>query len=266
MVSNTTGVAKIFQFKHMSIYYGEKFAECIKTSFSIAEVLRKLDLRTSSANYKTIRKYIKEQNLDTTHFDPYAYRWEKGSKEIPLEQCLVENSRLSSFAIKRKLFKHGLKKEVCEICGILDKWNGKKLNLQLDHINGIPNDHRIENLRIVCPNCHSQTETFSGSGKRRKGKMVKCKNPSCKKEKYIQARYTETVKYCSRSCYEKNAKGKICLKNRKVERPPFDILKKELEETNFSAVGRKYGVSDNAVRKWVKWYSEEEQRRSKHLF
>jgi hypothetical protein len=63
--------------------------------------------------------------------------------------------------LKHKLIKHGYKKNKCEICGI-ECWNNKLLSFELDHINGNSRDHRLENLRIVCPNCHSQTETFKG--------------------------------------------------------------------------------------------------------
>ena len=68
--------------------------------------------------------------------------------------------------LKNKLISEGLLKPECAWCGITDTWNGKPITLQLDHINGINNDHRIENLRILCPNCHSQTETWCGRGKK----------------------------------------------------------------------------------------------------
>ena len=64
-----------------------------------------------------------------------------------------------TFKLKNRLLSIGLKQECCEICGIVD-WNGKKLNFELDHIDGNSRNHKLENLSIVCPNCHSQTDTF----------------------------------------------------------------------------------------------------------
>jgi hypothetical protein len=66
-----------------------------------------------------------------------------------------------TYHLKNRLWAEGIKENKCEICGISD-WNGKQLNCELDHINGNPKDHRLENLRILCPNCHSQTDTFCG--------------------------------------------------------------------------------------------------------
>ena len=65
--------------------------------------------------------------------------------------------------IKGKLIREGLKENKCEICGLINEWNGKPLVLQLHHINGNHTDNRLENLQILCPNCHSQTDTYCGS-------------------------------------------------------------------------------------------------------
>lgn len=69
--------------------------------------------------------------------------------------------------LKNRLLLEGIKENKCEECGLSDIWNGKKIILQLDHTNGQSNDHRLENLRLLCPNCHSQTNTFSGRNARR---------------------------------------------------------------------------------------------------
>lgn len=70
--------------------------------------------------------------------------------------------------VKKRLIDEGYIEQKCDWCGIKDQWNGKPIVLHLDHINGINNDHRLENLRLLCPNCHSQTDTFAGKGKRNK--------------------------------------------------------------------------------------------------
>jgi len=83
------------------------------------------------------------------------------------EEVFVENSTYARHNIKRRLIKQKMIEYVCQDCGIDGNWNGKKLSLQLDHINGVNNDNRIENLRFLCPNCHSQTDNFSGKACRK---------------------------------------------------------------------------------------------------
>ena len=86
-----------------------------------------------------------------------------GSIGIDLNEILIDNSTYyNRTSLKARLFKSNLLENKCIECGIGSIWNGKKLVLHLDHINGKYNDNRIENLRILCPNCHSQTDTYSG--------------------------------------------------------------------------------------------------------
>ena len=77
------------------------------------------------------------------------------------------NYKAPGSQLKNRMFKAGIKKEICEECGQLPEWNGKPLSLQLDHIDGDHRNNKLENLRIVCPNCHTQTETFSRSTKKK---------------------------------------------------------------------------------------------------
>jgi len=134
----------------------------------------------------------------------------------------------------------------------MNGWRGQKLILQLHHLNGDNLDNREENLQVLCPNCHSLTENWAGRIRKvkaiEKTKAIK-KCPHCDKNFLPNSR---VQKYCSNTCSNKfNARHII--RERKVEnRPSKDELLKMVEETNFSAVGRKFGVSDNAVRKWLK--------------
>jgi hypothetical protein len=138
----------------------------VEASDTKSEVIRKLGLKTnSSGNFQTIDKHIKSLNLDCSHFKENVVG--KHQKEWALEDVLIINSPYSSTKnLKKKLLKAGLLREECYICGI-KKWLEKKLTLQLDHINGNNTDNRIENLRLLCPNCHSLTPTFC-RGKRTK--------------------------------------------------------------------------------------------------
>lgn len=142
----------------------------VKNSLSIAQVCRILNIKPCGGNYKTLKQKFKLWKIDISHFTGAA--WNQGekfinfSKKIPLREILVKNSTYGSTThLKHRLFKEGYKKEICEKCGIV-KWNNKKISFELDHVNGINNDNRIENLRILCPNCHSQTPTWKGKNKK----------------------------------------------------------------------------------------------------
>src|SRR6185436_4248661 len=113
----------------------------------------------------TLRKRMIEEGLDFSHFKNRKEYLKEYRQEMPLESVLVEESSFNRSGLKKKLFKYNLLKNECYICGQLPIWNNKPLALQLDHINGVSNDNRLENLRILCPHCHSQTESFAGKNK-----------------------------------------------------------------------------------------------------
>lgn len=150
----------------------DELIKAVKDSNTVSDVIRKLNLSvTASGNFQTIKKYIALLELDTSHFVGQGWTKDKTRKHptnIPLEEILIEKSRYtSSNHLRQRLIKEGLKKEQCEKCG-LNEWLGEKLSLELDHINGEHQDNRIENLKILCPNCHSLTPTWKG----RKNKKI----------------------------------------------------------------------------------------------
>ena len=141
----------------------EEFRKIISESYSYSEVLRKLGLGTrGGSSTDTLKRRIKELNCSIEHFD----RAKSGVyKKYSIEEILVENSTYANISsLKQRLIKEGLLEYRCAICGI-DKWLDKPISLQLDHINGKNNDHRLSNLRFLCPNCHSQTDTYAGKNK-----------------------------------------------------------------------------------------------------
>ena len=153
------------------------------------------------------------------------------------------------------------------MCGQDEIWHGRPMALILDHINGIGNDHRIENLRIVCPNCAATLDTHCGRNLPRERECAGCGETFS--PRHIRQRY------CSLTCFNhtrdstssrngaKSSRSSVGIprpRKRKVERPPYEQLLREIEESSFVAVGRKYGVSDNAIRKWIVFYERERER------
>ena len=145
----------------------EEYLEAIKTSKSIAQVCKTLGLKCAGGNYKTIKDFIRENNIDTSHFTGQG--WNVGlkfkpNKQMPLSDILKENSKYQSYKLKNRLIESGLKEYKCECCKNTE-WNGKPIPLEVHHINGDNTDNRIENIQILCPNCHAQTDNYRGRNK-----------------------------------------------------------------------------------------------------
>lgn len=227
-------------------------------SLCYSEALRKLGLRPAGGNHRVFRRYVDEiWRIPTAHFDPDASRHKRfqGQAAVPLESVLVEGSTYSRSTLKPRLFKAGLKARACELCGQGEIWRGERMSLILDHINGVPNDNRIENLRIVCPNCAATFETHCG--RKNRGESRACARCGVS---FLPQRGSQ--RYCSRECGMRHntGRGRPHPETRKVPRPSYEELRADLASMSFLAVGRKYGVSDNAIRKWVRWYEDQQGR------
>lgn len=131
----------------------------IKDSFSLKEVLDKLGKVSSKNSYKIIKDYIDKYKIDTAHFDPYKNNKNRLFEVKDIKSLLKNGTKIGSSKLKDKLYKSELKQRKCEKCGQGEIWNGEKMSLILDHINGINNDNRLVNLRILCPNCAATLPT-----------------------------------------------------------------------------------------------------------
>ena len=223
-------------------YSKDTLEKLVKESYSYAEVARKLGMHSKGGNYNTLRRNIKKWNLSTEHF--IGQGWSKGKQlpnsRTPLEMYLSNSKPITSWKLKNKLIEAGIKKNKCEICGI-SEWNHKPIACQLHHKNGDNRDNRLDNLQILCPNCHSQTDSYAGKSLR----MTEPKRKAKLKKKLSQEELSKANSHANVSC-------------RKVTRPSYEQFLLEFEELgkNFSAIGRRYGVSDNAIRKWIKSYEK----------
>jgi hypothetical protein len=230
--------------------------EAVVNARSLSEALRRLGLRPAGGNHRTLKKLLEHYAISIEHFDRnWALRYERPRKATPLHQILVEQSTYHRGHLKRRLYEVGLKQRHCELCGQGETWCGRAMALILDHVNGMATDNRLENLRIVCPNCAATLDTHCGRKNRQDVEPRTCLH--CGKDflpKYARQRF------CSQRCGV-HSKGSREPKpeTRKVPRPSYEQLMTDVRSMSYVAVGRKYGVSDNAVRKWVRWYEYERE-------
>lgn len=150
-------------------YTDEEFRLAVETSCSISEALRKLNLKPAGGNYKVFHVKLKQLKISDSHFTGQGHLKGKSntwSPKNPINDLLTENSRWQSNHLRKRLINENILAYECSICKI-SEWLGGSLSLELDHINGDNSDNRIENLRILCPNCHSQTKTYRGKNIKR---------------------------------------------------------------------------------------------------
>lgn len=142
----------------------EEFKQIILASNSLSDCCKKIGLSTSGQNGRyQIKKRCDELNIPLDFESQKSYH---SHPKYTLDEVLVENSKYLNYTcLKNRLINEGYLEYKCQICGNTGIWNNQKLTLQLDHINGIKTDNRITNLRLLCPNCHSQTDTYSGKNK-----------------------------------------------------------------------------------------------------
>lgn len=205
----------------------------VAVSTSISAVLRLLGLSTSPGNFRVFHREVRRLGLYTGHFKGKAHGLSHAPKKNSEFFCF--GSEYPNRRLKARMVEQSLVENCCSLCGVGVLWQGLSLTLQLDHINGDSEDNRLENLRLLCPNCHSQTSTFCG--------------------KKLSKRYNtppNTCELCGTVVLRRSRRCKVCvLKDRpsKIEWPPATELAMEVTRTSYTAVAERLGVSDNAIKK-----------------
>ncbi|WP_394335379.1 HNH endonuclease [Hymenobacter amundsenii] len=144
----------------------DEFRQAVSESLSVRQVLHRIGLVPAGGNYKTVYTRIARLALDTNHFTGAA--WNQGARyrafgpKAALEEILIVNSPYAfTHGLRGRLLKERWKSHQCERCE-LREWQGTPIPLELHHVNGVNNDHRVENLQLLCPNCHAQTANYRG--------------------------------------------------------------------------------------------------------
>lgn len=193
--------------------------DLVRKHISLSAILRELNLHTSSGNFRNLKKKLNVEKINFQHImEGPGYDTKKihsFKKIIPIDQILIEESTFNPTHLKKRLIRENLLKESCMKCGLGNTWCNEPISLQLDHINGIHNDNRLGNLRLLCPNCHSQTSTYAARNKQPKIKTL----------------------------------PKQSARKTKINWPTNDELLLMLSTSSYSELGRILGVSDNAIRK-----------------
>jgi Zn finger protein HypA/HybF involved in hydrogenase expression len=215
----------------MAKWTNQQLKDAVQSSSTMKETLEKIGFPPIGCYYTFFKKKIIELKIDNTHWKKYVgKRVEKRTLEETLEKSAAKTIRKR--IIKDKIFEYK-----CSICA-LSNWLNNPISLQLDHIDGNNTNNKLENLRLLCPNCHSQTDTFCG-------RNIK----SLKITKYCEC--GKLIRNESTTCRDCASKLKINTKT-KIDWPSNEELLKELESMPCISLAKKLGVSDSSIRKRLK--------------
>lgn len=145
-------------------YTEDQLRDAVADSISYRQTLQKLGVAAHGGNYAVIRKAVSEFAIDISHFKGQA--WNKGIKSAPrsLEDYLSKKVSIGSHRLRLRLISEGIMKPECSRCGI-EEWFDQPAPLELDHIDGNNSNNSLDNLRILCANCHALTPTYRGKNK-----------------------------------------------------------------------------------------------------
>lgn len=225
-------------------YTKEELEKFVVGTKNCHEFLENMNVNSSPGNFNYWKAKLKSEGIDISHWVAFK---SYNPKKTP-DQILVNNQnlkfRIAGATLKLHLLKNGVVYK-CNSCGI-DEWNGNQLSLHLDHINGDWRNNTPENLQFLCPNCHSQTESYCGKKNKKEDKLCSCgsvikkRSTNCKKCYY---------KNKASACKVKISSGHFTLC------PVKEVLEKLIWEKPTTHIAKEYGVSDNTVGNWCKKYN-----------
>lgn len=202
-------------------------------------------------------------NISLDHIENDTVSYNKRIKKFDLKDICIENSWYTNcITLMKRLHKELGWKKQCSICE-LNEWNNKPIPLEIDHINGNHFDHRLENMRFICPNCHAQTNTYKGKNMNNRNERSLINRPehlnSIKGKSIKGNKSVNSCKDCGINTQKHSERCVPCYNKTKfkIEWPPYEQLKKEVDESSYRQVSVKYGVSGNAIKKRLKAYERE---------
>ena len=254
-------------------YTAQEIQSLLDSSNSYADLLRKLGMSEHGANRTTLRKIIDEYGLDLTQINQnrkneQATLSSSRKPKTPLGEILKSGTIYKSSTLLQRLCKEGYKEKRCEMCGITD-WMGQELSFHLHHKDGDHHNNDIDNLQILCPNCHSQTENFAGKGISKTPKLSK-ENERKRAQRGISddgQRFYDgygNYKILCQSCGKNfmNVAASKCRECYKKERKVPKITKDELfailKDNTLVSAAQLLNVDRDTVSRWRKYYIEEE--------
>ena len=246
-------------------YTPEQFKEAWANSVSIAECARKLGLTVFGATYRSIKLAAKELGLSQEHMTGQGWnvgpKYRQVKRSRPLKEILCADVSYNGNNLRQRLIKEGIKEHRCESC-LLDEWLGKPIPLELDHINGDKLDNRLENLQILCPNCHAGTDTYRGKNRGRNyvARKEAIKQQAITKGELIVVQaplFADKHKCagCERTVSRNATRCRSCAAidtDQKISWPSTEELIDRLRTTSYVGLAKELGVSDNAIRKHLK--------------
>ena len=217
----------------------EDLRQMVGSCCSMRSLLRRLGYKSNGDNNGTVQRYLAEHHIDYSHFTGLA-----DSKKVRTpENTFIYDGDATQAVVRRMYLRGEYTPYICAVCGMQPEWNGRPLNLRLDHIDGDNHNHQLHNLRWICPNCDSQLPTFAG------------RNISIKRspKPHLCEICGEAISRNAKFCVSCARQQRVSKSNRKPDKLALcDTLR--AHQGNMTAVGRQYGVSDNAVRKWCRTY------------